>query len=97
VALARQIGNDRSETDAALKTLIQRHASIAAFEIAQIYALRNDGKETFAWLDRAWRNRDPDISYLLYDPFILRYKDDPRFAAFCRKVGLPVPGAAEMP
>jgi hypothetical protein len=29
---------------------------------------------------------------LLYDPFILRYKDDPRFAAFCRKVGLPAPG-----
>jgi hypothetical protein len=29
---------------------------------------------------------------LLFDPFILRYKDDPRFAAFCRKVGLPVPG-----
>jgi hypothetical protein len=28
------------------------------------------------------------------DPFILRYKDDPRFAAFCRKVGLPVPGEA---
>jgi hypothetical protein len=28
------------------------------------------------------------------DPFILRYKDDLRFAAFCRKVGLPVPGEA---
>jgi hypothetical protein len=23
---------------------------------------------------------------------IPRYKDNPRFAAFCRKVGLPVPG-----
>ena len=31
---------------------------------------------------------------LLFDPFITRYKDDPRFAAFCRKVGLPVPGQA---
>lgn len=32
--------------------------------------------------------------HLLTDPFIRRYKDDPRFAAFCRKVGLPVPGEA---
>jgi hypothetical protein len=32
------------------------------------------------------------IGFVLSDPFILRYKDDPRFAAFCRKVGLPVPG-----
>jgi hypothetical protein len=44
------------------------------------------------WLDRALDIRDPGIWLLLNDPFILRYKDDPRFAAFCRKVGLPVPG-----
>lgn len=37
-------------------------------------------------------NRDPAIVFLLYDPFILRHKIDPCFAAFCRKVGLPVPG-----
>jgi hypothetical protein len=54
--------------------------------------LRPDAQETFAWRDRAWSNREADINGLLYDPFILRYKDDPRFAAFCRKVGLPVPG-----
>jgi hypothetical protein len=28
---------------------------------------------------------------VLYDALILRYKDDPRFAAFCKKVGLPTP------
>jgi hypothetical protein len=54
--------------------------------------VRNDAKSTFEWLDRAWSNRDTGIGSLLFDPFILRYKDDPRFAAFCRKVGLPVPG-----
>jgi hypothetical protein len=51
-----------------------------------------DAMATFEWLDRAWSIREAGIIYLLYDPFILRYKDDPRFAAFCRKVGLPVPG-----
>ncbi|HXW84477.1 MAG TPA: hypothetical protein VEJ86_08735, partial [Candidatus Binataceae bacterium] len=91
LAFARQIGADRSAADAALKTLIDKDSGAAPYQVADVYALRNDAKETFAWLDRAWSNRDPGIGYLLFDPFILRYKDDPRFAAFCKKVGLPTP------
>jgi TolB-like protein len=91
LALARQIGADRSSADAALRTLVQKWSDTASYQIAEIYALRNDANNTFEWLDRAWSVRDPGIVYLLYDPFILRYKGDPRFAAFCRKVGLPLP------
>jgi TolB-like protein len=92
LALARQIGGDRSAADAALGILTEKDANLSAYQIAQVYALRNDATKTFEWLGRAWSNRDSGIGYLLYDPFILRYKGDPRFAAFCRKVGLPVPG-----
>jgi tetratricopeptide (TPR) repeat protein len=91
LALAQQIGSDRSAADAALRMLIDKNASLAPYQIAQVYALRNDANETFAWLDRAWSARDSGIQYLLLDPFILRYRDDPRLAAFCRKVGLPTP------
>jgi TolB-like protein/Tfp pilus assembly protein PilF len=94
LALARQIGGDRSAADAALRTLVEKGANLSAYQIAEVYALRNDAKATFEWLDRASNNRDPGIVFLLCDPFILRYKDDPRFAAFCRKAGLPVPGEA---
>jgi hypothetical protein len=72
--------------------LVEKDANVSAYQIAEVYALRGDAKETFEWLERAWSNRDPGITSLLFDPFILRHKDDPRFAAFCRKVGLPVPG-----
>jgi hypothetical protein len=91
LGLARQIGSDRGAADAALKTLIDKDADGAAYEIAQVYVLRNDAESTFAWLDRAWNQREGGVAGLLYDPFILRYKDDPRMAAFCRKVGLPTP------
>ena len=94
LALARQIGGDRSAADAALRTLMEKRASSMAYQIAQVYALRNDANATFAWLDHAWTNRDPGIGLLLFDHFILRYTDDPRFTAFCRKVGLPVPKGA---
>jgi tetratricopeptide (TPR) repeat protein len=94
LALARQIGTDRSAADAALKTLVEKWAGAAPFQIAEVYALRNDAKATFEWLDRAWSSRDAGVGLLLFDPFILRFKEDPRFAAFCRKIGLPVPGNA---
>ena len=95
LALARQIGTEHSTADAALRKVIDRDTGTSAYQIAEVYALRNDANETFAWLDRAWSNRDGGIAQLLFDSFILRYKEDPRFAAFCRKVGLPVPGEIE--
>jgi TolB-like protein/Tfp pilus assembly protein PilF len=94
LAIARQIGPDRSAADAALKTLIDKDGALAPYQIAQVYALRNDANQTFAWLDRAWASRDPGALGLLYDPFIQRFKADPRFAAYCRKVGLPPPHQA---
>ena len=90
LAIAQQIGTDRSAADAALRTLIEKDGSVAPFQVAQVYAVRNDPKGTFEWLERAWNSHDPGVQGLLYDPFIRRFKDDPRFAAFCRKVGLPV-------
>ena len=89
LALARQIGPDRAAADAALKHLIKTQPDDAPYQIAEVYALRRDPDQMFAWLDRAWTSRDPGIGYLLIDPFILRYQHDPRFAAFCQKVGLP--------
>jgi len=94
-ALAAQLNGDRNAADAAVKQLIKADASTSAYQIAQIYAVRGDTDKTFEWLDRAWSNRDLGFFYLLYDPFIRRYKDDPRFVVFCRKAGLPVPGEPE--
>ena len=89
LALALQVGPDRAAADAALKALIGHQANDGPYQIAEVYALRRDPGNMFKWLERAWTARDPGVSYLLFDPFILRYRDDPRFAAFCRKVGLP--------
>jgi len=62
-----------------------------AYQIAEVYALRDDADRVFEWLDRAWASRDTGIRNLLIDPFFKRYRDTPRFAAFCNKVGLPLP------
>jgi TolB-like protein/Tfp pilus assembly protein PilF len=97
LALALQIGNDRAAADAALKRLIDGYGDGAAFQIAEVYAVRRDPDNMFKWLDRAWAQSDSGISGLLYDPMLLRYQRDPRFAVYCRKVGLPAPTASESP
>jgi len=94
MALALQIGDDPAAADAALQDVIAKYGEGNAFQIAGIYALRKQPDLMFEWLERAWSNRDPGISYLLYDPFLTAYRRDPRFAAFCRKVGLPPPSSA---
>ena len=89
LAFATQGGDDRAAADAALKRLIETSADGSAYQIAEVYGLRKEPDSMFQWLDRAWATRDSGIGRLLTDPFILRYQDDPRFAAFCKKVGLP--------
>lgn len=89
MAFALQLGPDQAAADAALQHVIDTQAGFAAYQISEIFALRKNPDALFGWLDRARNNHDGGIIFLLTDPLILRYRDDPRFAAFCRKVGLP--------
>ncbi len=91
ITLAYTASGKRTQADRAMKTLIDGYSGNAAYQIAEAYAYRRQPDQAFDWLDRAWRQRDPGIGFLLYDPFLHRYHNDPRFAAFCKKVGLPVP------
>ena len=95
VALAR--GDDRAAADAALSRAIQTFGVGSAYQIAQVYALRGQPDQMFAWLEHAYAGRDPGLTLLLGDVGILKYRSDPRFAAFCRKVGLPVPKGDSQP
>ena len=93
IAQALQIGNDRAAADAALHDLVTQHADTFGFQIAEIHALRRNADEAFRWLEQARAARDPGILELLIDPYFRNLRGDPRFADFCRSVGLPVPAA----
>ncbi|WP_350016043.1 winged helix-turn-helix domain-containing protein [Rhodanobacter sp. IGA1.0] len=94
LAIATQISPDRAAADAALaKVLADRvWAKTSPYLVAQAYALRGDADRTMEWLERAPAK---DILFMLSDPLILRFRDDSRLIAFCRKTGLPPPGESE--
>jgi serine/threonine-protein kinase len=91
LALAQQAQNDRATADATLQRLIHEDAVSGPFQIAAVYGLRKEPDKMFEWLERAYTGHDSGLTQLLVTPFILNYKNDPRFAAFCRKLKLPVP------
>lgn len=97
LALAKQIGPDRAAADSALAEVLAdaRLTGDSPYPLAQIHALRGDADQTVAWLERTWAKRDVDLHHLLYDPLILRFRDDPRLIAFCAKIGLPPPSQSE--
>jgi len=57
-------------------------------QVATLYAQRHEPDEMFKWLDTAYANRDGGLVRLFVIPFLTDYRDDPRFAAFCRKLGI---------
>lgn len=96
MAFAAQVGPDRSAADTSLQALGQ-YADGWAFQMAQVYAVRGEPDAMFDWLQRAWKARDPGMQSLLYDALLLRYRDDPRYAALAKQAGLPWPPVAAKP
>jgi hypothetical protein len=68
--------------------LIDEDADDAGSQIASVYALRKEPEKMFEWLEHGWTTHDGGVTELLYNPFLLAYKDDPRFIAFAQKIGV---------
>ena len=54
------------------------------------YAYRGDRDLAFHWLERAYAQKDPDLSGIGGDPMFKNLAQDPRYEAFLRKMNLSV-------
>lgn len=84
-ALGRQ-----DEADAKVSELVENFQDVAAYQIAEVYASRGEVDRAFEWLERAYAQRDSGLSQMLGDPHFKSIKGDPRYAAFVRKMRLPL-------
>jgi TolB-like protein/Tfp pilus assembly protein PilF len=80
---------DTEASDAALKSLIERFADDATYQIAEAYAFRGEIDDAFDWLDHAYEIRDPGLTRMLIDPLLANLHNDPRWEQFLDKMGLP--------
>jgi len=72
----------------ALDDFLETPSKDSPLFIAFLYAWRGENDEAFEWLEVAFEQRLPALSYILINPFLPKFKDDPRFPIFLEKMGL---------
>jgi len=88
-ALAYAAIGQEKQSDAAFKELIAKYGTRKAFWVASVYAFRNQRDEAFEWLDRSYAQREDDVADMKFWPMLMNLHNDPRFAAFLKKLNLP--------
>jgi tetratricopeptide (TPR) repeat protein len=81
----------RKRLDELTRDLERRKLRINAEDLAYFYAAVGERERALAYLDRAVDERDPAILWIAVDPRVDTLREDARFAAMLRRIGLPQP------
>ena len=87
-AMYYALGREK-ESDAALSELIAKYHEGSAYQIAEVYAFRNQADKAFEWLDRAYAQRDSGLIGTKVDPLLKSLHNDPRYTALLKKLNFP--------
>ncbi len=80
----------KKEADEKLVEFIKKFQYVGAYQVAEIYAYRNERDKAFEWLERAYRQRDAGCVAIKGDPLMRNIFKDPRYTAFLKKMKLPL-------
>jgi eukaryotic-like serine/threonine-protein kinase len=81
----------RDEAKKILATLKRKRerSFVSPAGLAIVSGALNDKDEAFAWLNKAYELRDPQLTYLKVGPKFAPLRSDPRFQDLLRRMGLP--------
>ncbi|HTO92820.1 MAG TPA: protein kinase [Bacteroidota bacterium] len=86
LALAYYAGGRAVAADSAVALLITGYAGEFAYQVAAVYAWRGMNDKAFAWLDRAYRQRDTGLLVMKEDLLLQKLRTDPRWETFLRRM-----------
>ena len=55
-------------------------------DVAAVYSALNDLDEALRWLQRAYADHDPKLTFLKVDDRLASLQSDPRFADLCERI-----------
>ncbi|MBV9695650.1 MAG: protein kinase [Gammaproteobacteria bacterium] len=88
LALVQWALGRKADANAALRSLEDKFANTDAYAIAEVHAYRGEPDLAIGWLERAYRQRDTEMSSVLADPLLSTLHGDKRFQALLVKLGL---------
>ena len=88
LAIIFHASGDVEKSDANLRTVLEKFAEGNAFQIAEIYSMRNEMDQAFEWLRRAIEARDPGVTHLKVNPRFRRMHSDERWPQIVADAGL---------
>jgi hypothetical protein len=66
----------------------EQQDGVGAYELGFLNGALGNKDEAFGWLDKAYQQRDPGLTFLKVDPAVDSLRSDPRFQELERRVGL---------
>jgi TolB-like protein len=70
------------------QTMIDEYSQTWAFGIVLTYAWHGDADKAFEWLDIAFKQKDPYLTQLIFNPWLVPLHVDPRWEKILDKMGL---------
>ena len=86
LSVAESAAGAADAADDALRQLTAKHASDAAYQIAEVCAARGDTDAAFEWLERARDQHDAGVAWAKVDPLLRSLHTDPRWMHFMDKL-----------
>jgi TolB-like protein/Tfp pilus assembly protein PilF len=68
---------------------LQKQGLVPSGSVAILHGALGDSNEAFSWLEKAYDERDPQLTYIKAGRRFEPLRKDPRFAQLVRRVGLP--------
>ena len=88
LAMTRHAQGRAAESEVELEALKAQHGGHAAFQVAQVHAFRGEVDAGFAWLEKAFEQRDSGMCLTKCDPLLDSLRRDARWEPFLRKMNL---------
>jgi tetratricopeptide (TPR) repeat protein len=77
----------KADSDQALTALIAKYGKELPYFIAQVYAFRGEADKAFEWLEKAFEDKNPDLSEIAPENLFDKIRSDSRWLPFLRKLG----------